>query len=255
MSIFLKGLRQNVLQNKRIGKYLAYALGEIILVVLGILIALQINNWNENRKDKVKETYHLKSLHAEFLKNRETIQQSIKFHKAQTGFAVKVLSIISRDSVNIELDTLHFALLQIGWAWSPNFNDDVWSELLSTGNIGLIKNDSLRIMISHFHSRIEEVNKLNQEWSIYNIQYREVTRSLFPIRLRLSIAESLRRYEIIGQITEPLLTYTEINKRLNKTEQVGPIISDILIVRKVGLIILADLMKECDQIIEMIKKQ
>ena len=41
-------------QNKT-GKYFKYAIGEIILVVIGILIALSINNWNEDRKDKVRE--------------------------------------------------------------------------------------------------------------------------------------------------------------------------------------------------------
>ena len=48
-------------QNKT-SKYFKYAIGEVVLVVIGILIALQINNWNENRKDGVKEQIILKSL-------------------------------------------------------------------------------------------------------------------------------------------------------------------------------------------------
>ena len=50
---FFRKIRQNFLVEGKTGKYLKYAIGEIILVVIGILIALSINNWNETRKEKV----------------------------------------------------------------------------------------------------------------------------------------------------------------------------------------------------------
>ena len=52
---FFRKIRQNLLMENKTGKYFKYAIGEIILVVIGILIALQINNWNENSKRKSKE--------------------------------------------------------------------------------------------------------------------------------------------------------------------------------------------------------
>jgi len=52
---FFRKIRQNLLIENKTGKYFKYAIGEIILVVIGILIALQINNWNENRKHKNKK--------------------------------------------------------------------------------------------------------------------------------------------------------------------------------------------------------
>jgi hypothetical protein len=55
---FFRKIRQNLLMENKTGKYFKYAIGEIILVVIGILIALQINNWNENRKtDDIRENY------------------------------------------------------------------------------------------------------------------------------------------------------------------------------------------------------
>lgn len=54
LSLFRK-IRQNLLAQNRATKYLLYALGEILLVVMGILIALQVNNWNEERKIKENE--------------------------------------------------------------------------------------------------------------------------------------------------------------------------------------------------------
>lgn len=56
---FFRKIRQNLLLEGKTGKYLKYAIGEIILVVIGILIALQINNWNENRKiDQKRKNYY-----------------------------------------------------------------------------------------------------------------------------------------------------------------------------------------------------
>ena len=55
-------IRQKLLAENKISKYLIYAIGEIILVVIGILIALQINNWNESNKEKKKHGYYLNSL-------------------------------------------------------------------------------------------------------------------------------------------------------------------------------------------------
>ena len=52
---FFRKIRQNLLSEDKTVKYLKYAIGEIMLVVIGIVIALQINNWNENRKNGIKE--------------------------------------------------------------------------------------------------------------------------------------------------------------------------------------------------------
>ena len=60
------------------GKYLRYAVGEVILVVIGILIALQVNNWNEYRKEKVEEKKILLSLHNEISNNLESLQVVIE---------------------------------------------------------------------------------------------------------------------------------------------------------------------------------
>ena len=58
---FFRHIRQNLIMENKTSKYLKYAIGEIVLVVIGILIALQINNWNEERKDKLSENHTLKN--------------------------------------------------------------------------------------------------------------------------------------------------------------------------------------------------
>ncbi|WP_273277430.1 DUF6090 family protein [Maribacter polysiphoniae] len=67
---FFRRIRQQVLTENKFSKYLLYAIGEIVLVVIGILIALQINNWNEIRKDNAETNKINYELNAEFLNNR-----------------------------------------------------------------------------------------------------------------------------------------------------------------------------------------
>lgn len=55
MISFFRKIRQKLLNENRVTRYLAYAVGEIFLVVIGILVALQVNNWNEQRKEKARE--------------------------------------------------------------------------------------------------------------------------------------------------------------------------------------------------------
>ncbi len=70
-------MRQKLAAENKVASYLRYAIGEIILVVVGILIALQINNWNENRKDSILELKILKGLHIDLEKNIKDDQEMI----------------------------------------------------------------------------------------------------------------------------------------------------------------------------------
>jgi hypothetical protein len=75
---FFRKIRQNLLSEGKTGKYFKYAIGEIILVVIGILIALQINNWNENRKNKIAEADYYCRILDDFELNEKLIDESSK---------------------------------------------------------------------------------------------------------------------------------------------------------------------------------
>ena len=69
---FFRHIRKTLISENKMGKYLKYAIGEILLVVIGILIALQINNWNENRKQAIAEEEFYKGI-------KEDLQQDLEF--------------------------------------------------------------------------------------------------------------------------------------------------------------------------------
>ena len=78
MTKFFRKIRQNLLSEGKTGKYLKYAIGEIVLVVIGILIALEINNWNENKKAKEKEFKLLIELRSDLLETKEDLFTDIE---------------------------------------------------------------------------------------------------------------------------------------------------------------------------------
>jgi hypothetical protein len=67
---FFRKIRQNLLSEGKTGKYFKYAIGEIVLVMIGILLALQVSNWNQDRKDRISERKLLDNIHRDFVHNK-----------------------------------------------------------------------------------------------------------------------------------------------------------------------------------------
>ena len=65
------------MEKNKLGKYFKYAIAEIILVMVGILLAVQVNNWNENRKSKIKEIKTLKELRSDLVQNIKDMEINI----------------------------------------------------------------------------------------------------------------------------------------------------------------------------------
>ena len=94
-------------------KYFRYAIGEIVLVVIGILIALSINNWNEVRKDRIEERIALRDLKKEFVSNRKDVDSLIQnlfvmVHTEIVSLVVPLeLAIVSRSRTFYYVRTSH----------------------------------------------------------------------------------------------------------------------------------------------------
>ncbi|WP_242094274.1 DUF6090 family protein [Aestuariivivens sediminicola] len=143
---FFRRRRQRLLSENKFSKYLVYAVGEIALVVIGILIALQINNANEDKKDRVYEKKMLIEIkHAlekdvDYFKNHLVGSRLQKIQNAALFFENYLISdSINRDSINH-----HFNGLTTGFHLT--YNNGPYEALKSTG-IDRVSNDSLRNMI------------------------------------------------------------------------------------------------------------
>ncbi|MFX0558589.1 DUF6090 family protein [Maribacter sp. CXY002] len=104
---FFRKIRQKLLSENKFSKYLVYAIGEIVLVVIGILIALQINDWNEHRKDKATEHTLLIAMHDDLLINIDRLNNDIQIEQNTINQANKVIQHLDeRKRYNPNLDKL-----------------------------------------------------------------------------------------------------------------------------------------------------
>jgi len=139
IKIFRK-IRFDLMEKNKTGKYLKYAIGEIVLVVIGILIALQINNRNEDRKTRVEEMEYINSYLIDLEKDRVVMKNNSKYGK---------VTIIGADSLNKELTKrplqgrekklYHFLALQNSSFGLPH-NDRTMTQLKYSGKFRIIKN-------------------------------------------------------------------------------------------------------------------
>ena len=172
---FFRKIRQKMLTENKISKYLIYAIGEIILVVIGILIALSINNWNEEKNTKAEESKILSEIKA-------TLETDIYTINANISDANKSIESIQIIKKQIQLakptnDSLgyHFAQF-LEWSTS-NINTGPY-ETLKTKGLDLISNDKLRNEIINYFEQLVKHN-IDQNVYLSNNYYLEYCSKLF----------------------------------------------------------------------------
>ena len=96
---FFRKIRQNLIMENKTGKYIKYAIGEIVLVVIGILIALQINNWNNNQKANIEEKEILESLYENLTLANQQSEALINDEKMLKQLLIRMLGIETNPNV------------------------------------------------------------------------------------------------------------------------------------------------------------
>jgi hypothetical protein len=145
---FFRKKRKLLADDNKALKYTRYAIGEIVLVVIGILIALQINTWNQDRIAKIEERSILKNIHSEFLQNKKVLKEIIEYNKEGYKTTQNILELIGEKDLekikNQNLDSLLFFSLE---ANTFNPSDNSISDLLQSGNFKLLHNDNLKALL------------------------------------------------------------------------------------------------------------
>jgi hypothetical protein len=148
---FFRKIRQKKLMDNKFSKYLLYAIGEIILVVIGILIALQINNWNQARIENNEERIALLNLKQDFDFNYETLDGFITQTESTKTSQLIILNHTGnkpKPKKEEEFNILLNRSLGLKEYFPRNGSLD---ELLSSGKLRIIKNQRLRKFLSSWH--------------------------------------------------------------------------------------------------------
>lgn len=213
---FFKNIRKNLMETEKTGSYLKYAIGEIVLVVIGILIALQINNWNENKKLIDKEHQALIEIvsdldavifNLEEIKFKRTDKNTITNNLESINIVINLLKLGKpyQDSLNI-----HFRKC---FAYpAPVFKISGYATLSSMG-MDIILDSKLRSEIGSFFTRsIEEVDgeyrELRDDFYKYMLDY--MRKEFRYDDNKIFIALDYKTLQKNGEFLQSLILYEKV---------------------------------------------
>ena len=145
---YFRKIRQNLISEGKTSKYLKYAIGEIVLVVIGILIALQINNWNENRKNQSFEQQILRELVQDIASDTANINAQLRrYNRIINQINYRLNDTVRNDSLSEQFDLLFAGI-------SFNLNLTTYETLQGKG-LHTLRNGELRRSISEYYNKCQ----------------------------------------------------------------------------------------------------
>lgn len=176
---FFKKTRQLLLKDSKIRKYLTYAIGEIILVVVGILIALQIDGWKAQQEVSQHEYNILQNLHRDLSSTKEELQRDVKANKLSKSNLEIALDHLNKNTVYTSaMDTLFPAIAN----WESPLPTFATYEIFKIEGIRIIKNKKIKEGVIKFHEStlgfiINDYDKA--EWALFeNVTMPFITENL-----------------------------------------------------------------------------
>ena len=179
-----RNIRRRLLRENRFTRYLLYAIGEIILVVIGILIAIQINNWNEERKLKNLELSYYKNLYQDLIQDSLEVEFKIQNAKRNIKQVNNVLRFIENDYKisGMHIDTVEWprnhyykdslalihSVSQSGFVQFVDILKNTIEDLRATGGIKIIRNKNLKDDLLEYYNR----DRTRENWNLALIDAR-----------------------------------------------------------------------------------
>jgi len=147
---FFRHIRQNLIMENKTGKYLKYAIGEIVLVMIGILLALQVNNWNNSRIEASKEQQLLKNLESDFKSNLAELKYTYSMSSKAYDASVKLLEIIKGNGPLNPSEIENLIDDIINKIRSLDLISGTIDEILYSGSLQIIRDTELRKQLSNW---------------------------------------------------------------------------------------------------------
>tara|TARA_Y100000385_G_C13079116_1_gene632955 strand:- start:584 stop:1360 length:777 start_codon:yes stop_codon:yes gene_type:complete len=165
MLTFLRKIRKSLIESGSTRKYLLYAIGEIALVVMGILIALQINNWNEDKMNRREEVLVLDGLEDEFEENLDRVEKSIAANEATVSAANRLIDIIRSGEPNAFSEEMDSLVMILSLYSSFDATMGVVDEVINSGKLKIIEDRKLRTQLTRWPSVYEESSEIRGDRS------------------------------------------------------------------------------------------
>jgi hypothetical protein len=235
---FFRHIRKNLLMKNKTGTYLKYAFGEIFLVVLGILIALQINTWNEERKAITSEKSQINNIYEDIQRDVNKIDWIIGQLTNQYTTGVEILEILeNKESFTIDSARM---VTNIAWVMSDLIpvarDENTWDDIKVQGIKTYVINDSLTGQLNTFYAGFDRnIDRFEQSPKKFRQELRELTanchnsnsvKAIFKngvgyygqssSQLRYCVLSLEETPQLVGAITMSSIVNIELYKALKK---------------------------------------
>tara|TARA_R110001592_G_scaffold107811_2_gene301605 strand:+ start:328 stop:1080 length:753 start_codon:yes stop_codon:yes gene_type:complete len=161
---FFRKIRQKMLTENKFSKYLIYAIGEIILVVIGIMIALSINNWNESKKEQNILNASLNSVKLNLQEDIENLNSQINYNKSvleAVDFSFRIISLPEYD----DLPLSRFADSVFDVATERTFfpTTTAFNSMESGSHFQWINNQEIIQAIYNYYALVDKISSLTNQ--------------------------------------------------------------------------------------------
>ena len=160
---FFRRIRQKLLSENKFTQYLFYAIGEIALVVIGILIALQINTWNEQRISTKEERRIFQDLSEELQFNKFLMENGKRIMGEVVATADSMLITINNPTISVHQENLDKAIDKLTWVWQSGLPTSLYDVLSGSGDFKLISSTFLRKKLTDLKGNQEYLLKWEED--------------------------------------------------------------------------------------------
>ncbi len=170
---FFRLIRRKLIEEQKVRQYIYYAIGEILLVVIGILIALQVNNWNEERHLANERATILENLNIEFSENLIELKTSMnRMDTLKTGLA-ELLAVMHDQPDTLSTDDFEILLEKTFFTPTYTQSSFVLEELKNSGGLTRINNERLESLLFDWERQKARLKVREEGFSQYGSQYIE----------------------------------------------------------------------------------
>lgn len=155
---FFRKIRRKLADDNKPLNYMRYAIGEIVLVVIGILIALSINNWSEVKKNKSIEHNYLKEMVEDFEKNHQSSKDLISVIENSLPTLIGLLEQSALEKPTISVDSINKAISTLNEMPSYSSTDRVYNNLIGSGDLKLFTDGQLKTLLSEYYASLYVLN-------------------------------------------------------------------------------------------------
>ena len=190
---FFRKIRQNLLAENKFSKYVLYAFGEILLVVIGILIALQINNWNENSKNKELQIKYIGGLITDLEYDIRAFTVGVNELNEHRKSADALLTCY-KNRTTLPDEELIEDLTNLALITQFRHRNTVMDDMKSAGRLNLILSDPIRQAIIAYYKLAEAIivsNENNNNWILTNILGSRIYTEHFDLNAIVALSENI----------------------------------------------------------------